>query len=172
MRIFVGRAVKRRGRPDRRHTGRPLTEAWMVQFRERRNTGLMRDLDGRHRRRRRHRRIHTLYKGRIACASGADRFKVELQLEKCGLMRLLQGPHFQRARAAAPKPFPTSTSPPPRRLGVDPKRCAVVEDTVTGTTAGVAAVRTVFGFSPSELGHDAPKALKASGATHVFTDMA
>jgi len=30
----------------------------------------------------------------------------------------------------------------------------------------------VFGYSPSEMGHDAPTALKASGATHVFTDMA
>jgi beta-phosphoglucomutase-like phosphatase (HAD superfamily) len=48
----------------------------------------------------------------------------------------------------------------------------VVEDTVTGVTAGVAAGCTVFGYSPAELGHDAPKALLATGAVQVFTDMA
>ena len=57
-------------------------------------------------------------------------------------------------------------------LNVDPKRCAVVEDTTTGVTAGRAAGATVFGYSPSALGHDAPKALSAAGAVAVFTDMA
>jgi beta-phosphoglucomutase-like phosphatase (HAD superfamily) len=33
-------------------------------------------------------------------------------------------------------------------LGVLPARCAVVEDTVTGVRAGVAAGATVFGYSP------------------------
>jgi beta-phosphoglucomutase-like phosphatase (HAD superfamily) len=48
----------------------------------------------------------------------------------------------------------------------------VVEDTVTGVTAGVAAGATVFGYSPPELGHDAPAALRAAGAVTVFTHMA
>ena len=55
---------------------------------------------------------------------------------------------------------------------MDPKRCAVVEDTVTGVTAGVAAGATVFGYSPPEAGHDAPGALRQAGALHVFTEMA
>ena len=57
-------------------------------------------------------------------------------------------------------------------LGVTPGRCAVVEDTVTGVTAGVAAGATVFGYSPPEAGHDAPAALRAAGATAVFASMA
>jgi beta-phosphoglucomutase-like phosphatase (HAD superfamily) len=104
--------------------------------------------------------IHTLYQGRIACASGADRFKVELQLKKCGLMPFFEGPHLQRPRAAALQALPRRLPRRRRGLGVDPKRCAVVEDTVTGATAGVAAGCTVFGFSPPELGHDAPNALR------------
>ena len=56
-------------------------------------------------------------------------------------------------------------------LGVDPKRCAVVEDTVTGVAAGVAAGATVFGYSPPEAGHDAPDALLKAGAVHIFVDM-
>ncbi|WP_372827188.1 HAD-IA family hydrolase, partial [Polaromonas sp.] len=56
-------------------------------------------------------------------------------------------------------------------LGVDPTRCAVVEDTVPGVMAGVAAGATVFGYSPAEAGHDAPAALCQAGATWLFTDM-
>jgi beta-phosphoglucomutase-like phosphatase (HAD superfamily) len=57
-------------------------------------------------------------------------------------------------------------------LGVDPRRCAVVEDTVTGVTAGAAAGATVFGYSPPEAGHDAPAALRQAGAATVITDLA
>lgn len=57
-------------------------------------------------------------------------------------------------------------------LGVQPSRCAVVEDTVTGVAAGMAAGCTVFGYSPPEAGHDAPNVLKAVGVTQVFTDIA
>ncbi|KAG1250065.1 hypothetical protein G6F68_013005 [Rhizopus microsporus] len=56
-------------------------------------------------------------------------------------------------------------------LGVDPKRCAVVEDTVTGATAGVAAGATVFGYSPDANGHSGAEALRGVGVAHGFTDM-
>jgi beta-phosphoglucomutase-like phosphatase (HAD superfamily) len=48
----------------------------------------------------------------------------------------------------------------------------VVEDTVTGVRAGVAAGATVFGYSPPEAGHDAPASLREAGASIIFTDMA
>jgi len=57
-------------------------------------------------------------------------------------------------------------------LGVVPARCLVIEDTVTGVTAGVAAGCTVWGYSPPEAGHDTPLALRAAGAALVFADMA
>jgi beta-phosphoglucomutase-like phosphatase (HAD superfamily) len=57
-------------------------------------------------------------------------------------------------------------------LGAHAARCAVVEDTVTGVTAGVAAGATVFGYSPPEAGHDTPNALRAAGASVIFTDLA
>jgi beta-phosphoglucomutase-like phosphatase (HAD superfamily) len=37
--------------------------------------------------------------------------------------------------------------------------------------AGLAAGATVYGYSPSSAGHDAPQALLAVGAQRVFTDM-
>ncbi|MFS2034957.1 HAD family hydrolase [Polaromonas sp. CT11-55] len=172
MRIFVGKAVKDEAALIAANTGSPLTEEWMVQFRERRNLGLMRDLKAIAGAVDAIAKVHTLYQGRIACASGADRFKVELQLEKCGLMPFFKGRIFSGHELPRSKPFPDVYLAAAAALGVDPKRCAVVEDTVTGVTAGVAAGCTVFGYSPSEMGHDAPNALKASGASQVFTDMA
>jgi len=44
----------------------------------------------------------------------------------------------------------------------------VVEDTVTGVTAGVAAGATVFAYAPLDDG----AALRAAGAVHVFRSMA
>lgn len=57
-------------------------------------------------------------------------------------------------------------------LGVDPARCAVIEDTVSGTTAGVAAGATVFGYCPpGSLSHSRPEHLLGAGAAHIFTSM-
>ena len=44
MRIFVGKAVKDETALIEARTGQPVTEDWMVRFRERRNIGLMRDV--------------------------------------------------------------------------------------------------------------------------------
>ena len=116
-------------------------------------------------------KIHALYGGRIACASGADRFKVELQLDKCGLMPYFKDFIFSGHEMPRSKPAPDVYLAAAAALGVDPKRCAVVEDTVTGVMAGVAAGATVFGYSPAEAGHDSPNALRAAGASVIFADM-
>lgn len=171
MRIFVGKAVKDEVATIEAHTGRPLTEDWMVRFRERRNMGLMEGVKPIRGAVEAVAKIHALYQGRIACASGADRFKVELQLEKCGLMPYFKGRIFSGHEMPRSKPAPDVYLAAAAALGIDPKRCAVVEDTVTGVTAGVAAGATVFGYSPSEAGHDAPGALTQAGAARIFVDM-
>ena len=171
MRLFVGKAVKDEAALIEAKTGTPLTDAWLLRFRERRNAGLVRDLKAIPGAVDAVANIHAHYQGRIACASGADRFKVELQLEKCGFMPYFNGCIFSGHEQPRSKPFPDVYLAAVAALGVDPKRCAVVEDTVTGVTAGVAAGATVFGYSPPELGHDAPSALLQAGASNVFTDM-
>jgi beta-phosphoglucomutase-like phosphatase (HAD superfamily) len=70
------------------------------------------------------------------------------------------------------KPAPDVYLAAAAALGADPRRCAVVEDTVTGVTAGAAAGATVFGYSPGGPGHSPAESLRAAGAVHVFTDMA
>ena len=171
MRHFIGKAVKDQRALIEAHTGQPLTEAWMVRFRARRNDALAAGLNPIRGAVDAVAKIHALYAGRIACASGADRFKVELQLQKCGLMPSLKGLIFSGHELPRSKPFPDVYLAAAAALGVDPRRCAVVEDSVTGVLAGVAAGATVFGYSPPEAGHAAPLALLQAGAAQVFTEM-
>ena len=172
MRLFIGKALKDEAALIEARTGQALTEDWMHRFRERRNAGLMRELKAIHGAVEAVEKIHALYQGRIACASGADRFKVELQLGKCGLMPYFTGLIFSGHELPRSKPAPDVYLAAAAALGVDPRRCAVVEDTVTGVRAGVAAGATVLGYSPPEAGHDAPAALRRAGAVTIFTDMA
>ena len=171
MRIFVGKAVKDERAVIEAHTGQPFSDEWMARFRERRNAGLMHGVSAIPGAVDAVANIHALYGGRMACASGADRLKVELQLQKCGLMPYFEGRIFSGHEMPRSKPAPDVYLAAAAALGVDPKRCAVVEDTVTGATAGVAAGAMVFGYSPPGAGHDAPAALRQAGATTVFTDM-
>ena len=171
MRLFIGKALKDEAALIEARTGQPVTEDWMVRFRERRNVGLMRDVKPIRGAVQAAVALHQLFEGRIACASGADRFQVELQLGKCGLMPYFTGRIFSGHELPRSKPAPDVYLAAAAALGVDPRRCAVVEDTVTGVRAGVAAGATVFGYSPPEAGHDAPDALRQAGAIAVFTRM-
>src|SRR5687768_10500335 len=74
MRIFVGKAVKDERALIEAHTGQPLTEDWLVRFRERRNEGLVRHVKPIRGAVEAVALIHEQFQGRIACASGADRF--------------------------------------------------------------------------------------------------
>ncbi len=172
MRTFVGKAVKDEVAMIEARTGQRLSDEWLARFRERRNAGLVERLQPIRGAVEAAAAAHRRYGGRIACASGADLFKVHLQLKKCGLMPFFEGHVFSGHDLPRSKPFPDVYLAAAASLGVDPKRCAVVEDTVTGVTAGVAAGATVFGYSPPEAGHDAPAALRAAGVAQVFTDMA
>ena len=172
MRIFIGKAVKDEAAIIEARTGQPLTEEWLARFRERRNDGLMRLVQPIRNVQPAVARVHDAMAGRIACCSGADRMKVELQLEKCALMSYFRNRIFSGHEMPRSKPAPDVYLAAIAQLGVSPARCAVVEDTVTGVTAGVAAGAMVFGYSPPEAGHDAPEALRRAGAVQIFADMA
>jgi HAD superfamily hydrolase (TIGR01509 family) len=171
MRIFIGKAVKDEKALIEAHTGQPLTEDWLTRFRERRNEGLAHHVQPIPHAVEAVASIHAAFAGRIAVCSGADRFKVELQLAKCGLMRYFHGRIFSGHEMPRSKPAPDVYLAAMAELGVAPGRCVVVEDTVTGVTAGVAAGAVVWGYSPPEAGHDSPPALRAAGADAVFESM-
>ncbi|QQC67575.1 HAD family hydrolase [Paraburkholderia ginsengisoli] len=172
MRIFVGKAVKDEAALIEARTGFAIDTAWLMRFRERRNVALDRELQAIPGAASAVRALHATLNGRIAVASGADRIKVELQLAKAGILDCFDGRIFSGHEMPRSKPFPDVYLAAAEALGVDPKRCAVVEDTVTGATAGVAAGATVFGYCPAELGHSSATALRGAGAVQVFRDMA
>jgi beta-phosphoglucomutase-like phosphatase (HAD superfamily) len=172
MRLFIGKAVKDERALIEARTGRPLTDEWLTRFRERRNVGLRSGVQPIRGAVGAVAVIHERLQARVACASGADRLKVELQLARCGLMPYFEGRIFSGHELPRSKPAPDVYLAAAAALGVDPVRCAVIEDTITGVTAGIAAGATVFGYSPPEAGHDAPQALRSAGAFRVFGDMA
>lgn len=169
---FLGKAVRSERAAIELHTGQPLTEDWMVVFYERRNQALQQHLqiiDGAHLA---VSALHAQLQGRIACASGADRAKVELQLAKVGLMPFFDGRIFSGQELKRTKPAPDVYLAAAAALGVAPQRCAVVEDSVTGVRAGLDAGASVFGYAPGGLGHSSADALRAAGVVQVFSDMA
>ncbi|WP_367847700.1 HAD family hydrolase [Rhodoferax sp. WC2427] len=171
MRLFVGKTVMDEAPAIEARTGRPLTEAWMLEFRARRNHALqtrLQPVPGIHAA---IEVVHAAYGGRIACASGADRIKIELQLEKVALAAYFKGLVFSGHEMPRTKPWPDVYLAAAAALQANPARCAVVEDTTTGVRAGVAAGATVFGYAPATSGHVDAQALMEAGAYQTFTGM-
>jgi len=173
FRLFVGRALRDEAALISAHTGFTVTDEWLDDFRKRRNDALMLDLLPIPGAVAAAREVDRRYHGKVACASGADRHKVELQLAKVGLGAVFAGKIFSGMETPRSKPAPDVYLAAAAALGVDPARTAVVEDTPTGVRAGVAAGATVFGYCPPESpSHNAPQVLLEAGATHTFTEMA
>ena len=167
MRIFIGKAVRDERARIEAETGQPLTDAWMQAFYARRNARLRAELkaiDGGHEAvAHLHARVH----GRIACASGADRAKVVMQLEQVGLARWFGDAVFSGHDLPRSKPAPDVYLAAAAHLGVDPARCLVIEDTAPGAQAGLAAGATVWGFCPE--GHG--RAFEGMAVHRVFHHM-
>ncbi|WP_236493186.1 HAD family hydrolase [Xanthomonas massiliensis] len=168
---FLGRQLSDDAADIERHTGVPFPRL-QAAFRARRDAALaarVRPIDG----------IaevlpvlYRAYGGRIACASGSDRGKLDVMLGTAGLARwfeggrLLSGTEMPRG-----KPAPDVYLAAAAALGVAAADCAVVEDTRTGATAGLTAGATVFGYCPGGPGHDSARQLREAGVRHLFHDM-
>ncbi len=172
MRVFLGKAVMDEAALIEARTGKPVTPAWLAQFRHRRNIALERELVEIPGAPAAVRSLHASLHGRIAVASGADRPKVQMQLAMTGMLAYFGERIFSGHDLPRSKPHPDVYLAAAAALQADPARCAVVEDTVTGATAGLAAGATVFGFSPGGPSHDSAQALRGIGVQHIFHDMA
>jgi HAD superfamily hydrolase (TIGR01509 family) len=168
MHLFLGKAVIDLRTEIEARTQKPLTPDWLSEFRQRRNAALQSDIQPIPNIHAAVRQIHAATGGRIACASGADRVKVELVLQQVGLAPYFAGRIFSGHEMPRSKPHPDVYLAAAAHLGVKPARCAVVEDTVTGLRAGVAAGASVFAYVPTGNGHT----LLEAGAYVVFADMA
>ena len=168
MQRFVGHTVKSQREVIEANTGVPLTDEWLQQFFARRNERLdaqITAIEGIHDA---VAHLHDHCDGRIAVASGADRFKVEMMLRKVDLHRFFEGRIFSGHEMPRSKPHPDVYLAAAAHLQVAPERCLVVEDTTVGITAGVAAGATVWAYAPPPAAH-AP--LLQAGAQQVFTGM-
>jgi len=168
MSYFIGKAVREERAEIERRTGQPLTEDWMQRFYQRRNDALsarltiIADADV---------AVQAAYNrfgGQIACASGADRFKVEMMLGQVGLLDFFSGRIFSGHEMPRSKPAPDVYLAAARHLGVPAEQCLVIEDTTVGITAGVAAGATVWAYCPRP---EAGPALLAAGAHRLFPNM-
>ena len=165
--LFVGHTVRSRRDLIEQHTGQPWSEEWLTEFMRRRNLALQTELkviDGVHDA---VAHVHRHSQGRLAVASGADRHKVEMMLAQVGLLPYFEGRVFSGHEMPRSKPHPDVYLAAAQHLAVNPARCLVVEDTVTGVQAGVAAGATVWGYAVLGQGED----LMAAGASKLFTQM-
>jgi HAD superfamily hydrolase (TIGR01509 family) len=172
MKHFVGHLVQDQGELIAKHTGQQIDDAWIEGFRIRRNRALNESLVAIAHIDKALAEISQRYGQKIACASGADRAKVMLQLTKTGLLHYFEGRIFSGVEMPQSKPAPDVYLAAAAALGVAPERCAVIEDSTTGARAGVAAGCTVFAYCPDDIGHSSAAAMLDVGARHVFTSMA
>lgn len=168
---FVGKAFKDEWQVIFDHTGYRIDDAWLAGFRARRDVALRAQLQPVPGAVEAVRRIAATGIP-IACVSGADRRKIEMQLGIVGLTDSFGAHVFSGMETPRSKPAPDVYLAATAALGLEPARCAVIEDSPPGVEAGVAAGTTVFGFAPGGPAHQSPDLLVELGATTVFSSMA
>lgn len=100
----------------------------------------------------------------VAVASNSSRGELAIKMARLALADVFGARVFSFEDVPCPKPAPDIYLAAARACGVEPARCVVVEDSVTGVRAGVAAGCIVWGFA-----HETPaETLRAAGATPFF----
>lgn len=107
--------------------------------------------------------------GMAFCVASSGRIsKMQLTLGKSGLLPLLKDVLFSAEMVGKGKPAPDLFLFAAEEMGVIPHQCVVIEDSVPGVQASVAAGMKVFGYTGDP--HTDSDALKKAGAT-LFDDM-
>jgi HAD superfamily hydrolase (TIGR01509 family) len=103
----------------------------------------------------------------MCVASSGSHEKMRFVLGLTGLLDVFGEHLFSVDDVAKGKPAPDVFLYAAEKMGVDPDRCAVVEDSVAGVTAGLAAKMSVFAFA----GGVTNAARLSLGRAVVFDDM-
>jgi len=114
----------------------------------------------------------TWVRGPKAVASSSPHDRLRAGLEAAGLLRFFEARLFSASDVPNGKPAPDLFRFAAARLEVDPASCIVIEDSVPGVAAAVAAGMTAIGFvggnhMPGRLAQD----LVNAGARTVIADM-
>ncbi len=171
MDLFIGKSFLDEWRIIHERTGLRIDQDWIDGFRDRRDAALARDLAAMPGAVAAVKAVAGMMGDQFACATGADRRKVEMQLRIAGLDGLFGDRVFSGMETPRSKPAPDVYLAAAAALGVDPATTAVVEDSVPGVLAGVAAGATVFAFAPPTRPYSPAELLLEAGAHHVVTSM-
>ena len=93
--------------------------------------------------------------------------RIRFSLEVTGLLPHFEERYFSSSQVARGKPAPDLFLHAARTMHVEPRKCVVIEDSIAGVTAAIAAGMHVIGFAGG--GHVAPghvERLKAAGRDH------
>lgn len=101
-------------------------------------------------------------------ASSARVSKMHITLGVTGLLPLFEHAMFSSTMVGRSKPFPDLFLHAAREMGVEPADCIVIEDSVAGTRAGIAAGMRVFSYHGDP--HSDPQGLEKAGGI-LFADM-
>ena len=96
----------------------------------------------------------------FCAASNGSTADMRERLGAAGLLPYFANALFSAPELGRPKPFPDVFAYAAQAYGALPRRCAVVEDSLTGVQAGVAAGMTVFGYAA----HSDGETLRDAGA--------
>lgn len=124
--------------------GRPLPDDFVVSFRTRTAAAFrsrLRAVDGAL-------ELVQSLSQTVCVASSGPMEKIELSLSLTGLLPFFEGRIFSSYDVGSWKPDPGLFLHVAQVLGVAPADCAVVEDSLPGIRAGLAAGMTVFAFQP------------------------
>jgi beta-phosphoglucomutase-like phosphatase (HAD superfamily) len=90
-------------------------------------------------------------------ASNGPKEQTELSLSVTGLLPFFKGAVFSSYEIGLWKPDPGLFLHAAATLGVNPRACAVVEDSPVGIQAGLTAGMKVFAFQPDAIDPDLPR---------------
>ncbi|WP_372617014.1 HAD family hydrolase [Falsiroseomonas sp.] len=102
----------------------------------------------------------------VAVASNSSRPELATKLRRLGLAELFRERVFSVDEVERPKPFPDMYRAAAASCDADPHLCVVVEDSVAGARAGIAAGCRVLGYAAST-----PAAALAAAGAETFTRM-
>jgi len=103
----------------------------------------------------------------VAVASNSSRAELATKLRQLGLTEAMRGRTFSVNDVDRPKPAPDMYRAAAAACGAAPQDCVVVEDSVAGARAGIAAGCRVLGYA-----HATPAAELAAVGAEPFTRMA
>ena len=104
-----------------------------------------------------------------AVASNSHAASLERKLRHTGLIEFFAPHLISLEDVENGKPAPDMFLLAAERLGAAPEKCLIIEDSVTGVTAGAAAGMTVWGYVGESGGDpDLPDMLRTAGAADVF----